>query len=469
MQPAWGQALRAPDIRLLVDVSESALEAQQEMQLGVALAVLVHLLPEGTSAGVWTFGDTVHSLVPVSTVDVQWRKSAASALLTLGNSGPGNNLPAAIAAASPDAAVPGTSIVVITSGRLDVSASPMTNANAARELIQTAAPALAGLGVPVHTIAVSTDADRAFLANLSALTGGLALRARSSQELAQALLRLLQTISPSSNVPVSKRRFTVDESVDAFTLVLAGDSGGDDISLQTPSGLQLSPDVSAEGVEWFSNALYTLVSIAEPEEGPWKFTAPGFDRAQVRVESNLQLQLVDMPGVVPVGEASQIGLTLSLAGEMLASAALYRQFEISLAVHDPAGKPLSLASQPVGVSSEGFLIPVPPLPKAGRHELTVRLEGEGMTRELPLFVEAVAANPREIISTRVEDVPEQDLKVPAIRFGALAAVIAAVVLTILRRRRRKKLALWEQRFADPEGKGQSGLFPAIRDPGNEGN
>ena len=38
----------------------------------------------------------------------------------------------------------------------------------------------------------------------------------------------------------------------------------------------------------------------------------------------------------------------------------------------------------------------------------------------------------------------------------------AIVLAVLRRRRERKLELWQNRFADPEGKGESGLFPGIR-------
>jgi hypothetical protein len=466
--PVFAESIRTPDLRLIIDISETALGAEQDLRLGQSLAALVRLLPEGSQVGIWTFDETVEQLAPVKAVDNSWKEAAALALVRVKSRGSGSDIPAALAAASAILPAPNanydTSIILLTSGRLAVSSSPMTNANAARELIQKRAPALASQGIPVHTIAVSKDADRIFLANLARLTGGLAVRARSSGELASSLLRLLQTISPVSTLPIDKSRFYVDESVEVFTLLLTGGATLSHIALYSPDGDRVTREQSPPGMRWFGNDLFTLITVSKPQVGQWKFKAADDAEAQVRVQSPLQLQIAPSLSVIPVGVTTELTLQLVLAGKTLDSVALYSQFEVSLAVVNPTGVIEALPADLVAVkvSEAGYVLSLPALKQAGSHVFKIGLRGEGVQRELPVYVTAVAANPREIISTRVEDVPEVDLKIPAIRFAVLTVIALAVLLMVLRRRRQRKLALWQQRFSDPEGKGRSGLFPGIR-------
>ena len=473
--PVFAEGTRTPDLRLIIDISETALGTEQDLQLGQSLAALVRLLPEGSLVGIWAFDGTVEQLAPVQPVDDSWKAAAARALLGVKSRGSGSDIPAALAAASASLSAPDdnydTSIVLLTSGRLNVSSSPMTNANAARELIQKRGPALASLGIPVHTIAVSKDADRIFLANLAGLTGGLAMRARSSAELTRSLLRLLQRISPVSTLPVARSRFTVDESVDAFTLLLTGGGTLRDITLYSPDGAKVTREQSPPGMRWFGNDLVTLITVSKPQLGKWKFNAPDDARAQVRVQSSLQLQIDPTVGVLPAGVSTELTLQLLLAGQRLDPTALYSQFEVSLAVVNPAGVAEAVPADVVAasVSEAGYVLNLPAFKQAGSHVVKIGLRGEGLQRELPVYLDAVAANPREVISTRVEDVPEEDLKIPAIRFAVLVLVAMAALLAVLRRRRQRKLAIWQQRFSDPEGKGQSGLFPGIRAEGERDN
>ena len=319
--PAFAEGTRTPDLRLIIDISETALGAEQDLQLGQSLAVLVRLLPEGSRVGIWAFDETVEQLAPVQQIDDSWREAAARALLAVKSRGSGSDIRAALAAASvkmPESdARYDTSIVLISSGRPDVSSSPMTDANAARELIQKRAPELASQGIPVHTVAVSSDADRIFLGSLARLTGGLALRARSSTELARSLLRLLQTISPVSTLPIAKSRFAVDESVDTFTLLFTGENALENVTLYTPVGERITRAQSPSGLHWFGNDRFTLITVNKPEVGVWKFNAPDAERAQVRVQSSLQLQVNPSPDILAVGESIELNLQLSLAGKRL--------------------------------------------------------------------------------------------------------------------------------------------------------
>jgi Mg-chelatase subunit ChlD len=167
-----------PDVRLLIDISGSMKDSDPENLRAPALDLIVRLLPEGSKAGVWSFGHEVELLVEHRVVDSSWRKNAAQAVAEIDNSGLLTNIPAALEAALYDFdrldPTYRTSIILLTDGKVDISESPMTNAIAARLLLATQAPALGAAGIPVHTIALSDEADWAFLTSLAKATGGIA-------------------------------------------------------------------------------------------------------------------------------------------------------------------------------------------------------------------------------------------------------------------------------------------------------
>lgn len=62
------------DMRVLVDVSGSMKESDPNNLRRSALRMLSGLLPDGSRAGVWTFGRYVNMQVPHGTVGKKWRK-----------------------------------------------------------------------------------------------------------------------------------------------------------------------------------------------------------------------------------------------------------------------------------------------------------------------------------------------------------------------------------------------------------
>jgi len=65
------------DVRVIIDVSGSMKRNDPKNLRQPAVELLVKLLPEGSEAGVWTFGKWVNMLIPHGEVDEAWRKSAA--------------------------------------------------------------------------------------------------------------------------------------------------------------------------------------------------------------------------------------------------------------------------------------------------------------------------------------------------------------------------------------------------------
>ena len=66
---AWA-AEPVPDVRILIDISGSMKHNDPHNLRAPALRLLTGLLPKGTRAGVWTYGQYVNMLVPLGEVDV---------------------------------------------------------------------------------------------------------------------------------------------------------------------------------------------------------------------------------------------------------------------------------------------------------------------------------------------------------------------------------------------------------------
>src|SRR5690554_1275320 len=63
------------DVRIIVDISGSMKETDPENLRRPAVRLLARMLPAGSEAGVWTFGQYVNMLVPHATVDDAWRNT----------------------------------------------------------------------------------------------------------------------------------------------------------------------------------------------------------------------------------------------------------------------------------------------------------------------------------------------------------------------------------------------------------
>ncbi|MBL4680318.1 MAG: VWA domain-containing protein [Pseudomonadales bacterium] len=63
------------NIRLIIDISGSMKKNDPQNLRIPAVNLLVNILPKGTHAGVWTFGQYVNDLIPFQKVNQTWKKT----------------------------------------------------------------------------------------------------------------------------------------------------------------------------------------------------------------------------------------------------------------------------------------------------------------------------------------------------------------------------------------------------------
>jgi hypothetical protein len=445
-----------PDLRLLIDISGSMKESDPDNLRAPALDLIVRLLPEGSRAGVWIFGEEVELIVPHRVIDDEWRRQAQEAVNAIDNSGQRTNIPAALAAATYDIdrMEPGfrPSIVLLTDGKVDVTESPMANAKAARALLSEVAPNLGATGIAVHTIALSDEADWVFLRSLARNTSGLAEKAESAGELSEIFLQSLEMVAPTARVPVKGRSFQIDDSVEEFTALVFFDEKQAKVGLISPSGERYRPAESPDNVAWFSNRQFALVTVRQPAVGEWKLVAPEGVRTRVTVMSDLHLEVDPLPNSLPAGRQAELGLRLLNKGEVIRDPEVLGLFEVSVIVKGPRETEVSIdvsAGYPLPEDGE-YRITVPPFVEPGRYEVLATVAAETLRRELPMYVDVSATPASSTLVTKGEEVPEEDLNTPLMTLAAVVLVAAVVIYLLLHRRRRRKLELWERRSRSGE-------------------
>lgn len=454
-----------PDLRLLVDISGSMKISDPDNLRRPALELLVRLLPEGAKAGVWIFGEDVQVLVPHGIVDAQWRQQARQAMSRIDNSGQRTNIPDALAAATYDLQRmdPGfrTSIVLLTDGKVDVAESPMVNASAARTLLAAAAPELGATGIPVHTIALSAEADWVFLRALAQHTGGIAEQAENASNLSAIFLQSLEMVAPTARVPLSDSGFAIDDSVAEFTVLVFFEGGKRRVGLVSPSGVQYQAKDTAENVDWYLNKQFALVTVTSPEPGNWRLDAPGSATVKITVISDLQLEIDPLPNSLAAGRQAELGLRLTEQGRALIDPEVLAAFSLTLDITKPDGSTRHIdISENYPAPADGeYRVLVPVFDVPGRYELMVRLDAQTMQRELPLYVEVAVPPNQATLVTRGQAPPEDELRVPLIVLAGVLAVTLLLVWLILRRRKQRKMEIWQRRSRQLDGQpnGQSPL------------
>lgn len=309
---------KKPDVRLLIDISGSMKTSDPDNLRAPAVELLVRMLPDGSRAGIWLFGDTVRELVPHGDVDEEWRKRARRGMERIDNSGQRTDIPAALDAATYDfdRLDPGyrISIILLTDGKVDVAESPMLNATAARTILAERALTLGQTGIPVHTIALSSEADWVFLRSLAAATSGIAEQAGSAEELGGMFLQSLDLVAPSVRVPLQGGRFSIDDSVEEFTVLVFFQNGRKRVRLVNPLGDRYGPADAVQGVDWVVTEQFALATVTAPEAGEWQVRAPEDTSARVSVISDLQLQVDPVPSSLPAGRQAELGIRLVESG-----------------------------------------------------------------------------------------------------------------------------------------------------------
>ncbi|MGM0985571.1 MAG: vWA domain-containing protein [Pseudomonadota bacterium] len=379
--PAQVEGQERPDVRVVVDVSGSMKENDPDRLALSALDMLVALLPNGASAGVWTFGETVDNPLPLGEVDALWRERAMALPPALQDYQQYTDIEVALGEAARAEANGWRHLVLLTDGVIDLpparGTKPGVDDASRRRLVDDLAPALADQGVSIHAIAFSDQADLALVERLAQTTGGLAALAENPERLLGAFLDIVERIFPADQVPLEAGRFVIDDAVETFSALVFHEPDDAPLTLVAPDGTRYRADDAPADVRWRVEPRFDLIRIPEPQVGEWRLEGAIGEGSRINVASPLHLRTADLPATLYLGFDVPVEAWVERNGDLLSDSS--DALNLSVSLQDAQGKVQSRVMLQAEAGRFRGRLPAPALTGNGR--LVIRAEGEAFQRQ----------------------------------------------------------------------------------------
>jgi hypothetical protein len=406
------------DVRIIVDISGSMKETDPQNLRQPAVRLLARILPEGASAGVWTFGQYVNMLVPHREVSDQWREMAIERSEDINSVALRTNLGEAIEVASDgyytDGDLSRTHFILLTDGKVDISEDPEANAAEEQRILEEVVPGLVEKGATFHPVALSEAADTEFLRALATQSGGRYQIARSADALNLAFLEALNTAVPQEQIPLEGNGFTVDDGVREFTaLIFWGEtetSATRELELVRPDGETATLASAPENVRWAREAGYDLITVNEPMAGDWRINGELGEGSRVTVVSDLRMVVSPLPTSFSAEKPLAIRIAFFEEQEKITNPDFLGVLDVELTITSEDGrsgtKVLSGDQPPEDGTYEDT---VSSLPAPGLYRIDVVADGQTFSRKFSATVGftvtegAESAAPTEPVTAPAEE------------------------------------------------------------------
>ncbi len=310
-----------PDLRLVIDISGSMKKTDPENLRIPASKLLLNLAKEGTQFGVWTFGQYVNMLVPHKEVTPAWREEALSQVELINSVALYTNIGEALEKAAMNEREPDPewdrTIVLLSDGKVDISKSDAVNQAEQDRIMNEVVPRLKKAGFKIHSVALSDDADTAFLKDLAARTNGTFSVAQSADDLMSVFVQASDQVNKPEQVPLEGNRFQIDSAVQEFTALIFRKPGSSPTELFSPGNQQMMVRNKPKNVAWFSDSRYDLITVKNPQPGEWRVKAAIDPDNRVTVVTDLSLVMEGLPDNLIEGERVTMQAWLDENGKVI--------------------------------------------------------------------------------------------------------------------------------------------------------
>lgn len=309
------------DVRVLIDISGSMKRTDPQNLRIPAMRLFTKLLPAGTHAGVWTFGQTVNMIVSHATVDPAWKENALKKVGLISSSGLFTNIEAALKDATADWKQPdekyNRNLILLTDGLVDVSKDAEANSQSRKVILEKYLPQLEKVGAKIHTIALSKESDHELLLQLASATGGWFETIETTEGLERLFLRLFEKVAQADSLPLKDNLVKIDATITELTFLIFRKDPEKDISLTTPSKKEISKSNAPTDITWYQDARYEMVTIVNPEVGNWKINADLDPDNRAMVVTDLQLKNTQIPNALEADSSVKFSVHLEEDGQII--------------------------------------------------------------------------------------------------------------------------------------------------------
>lgn len=385
--PAAGNS--ASDIRILIDISGSMKLNDPQKLRAPALRLITGLLPDGSRAGVWTYGQYVNMLVPHGRVDAAWKARAQSASQQINSAGLYTNIEEALSRASRDwhTADPASQrhVILLTDGWVDISKEAAQNAASRNRIVNEILPRLRDAKVKIHAVALSKEADHVLLRQLAAATDGWYEQVDAAETLQRVFLRMFEKAAKPDTLPLKDNAVRVDASIEEMTFLVFREADKN-VELITPGKATLTAAHAPASVRWHHDAGYDLITVTKPEAGSWHIAGTQDRDNRVMVVTNLKVRATSLPNNIYVDDAPYYFVQLTQQGTVIRQKDFLDLVNITLTMGDAQGRRdarlLDDGQAPDVSTGDGtFSYRLGAPLKEGRYELNLLVDGTTFQRE----------------------------------------------------------------------------------------
>ena len=340
MSPSGSASAQNDDIRIVIDVSGSMKKTDPANLRVSAMKLLNGLIPQGSKAGVWTFGRYVDMTVKWGKVDAKWRKLADLGAEEIHSNALFTNIESALDRAAkgwdkPDPSIR-RSLILLTDGHVDISKNADKNAKSRRAILDKSISRLKKAGVRIQAIALSGDADEVLLRRLALETQGSFEIAGNASDLQKIFFKMFERATSPDTVSINDNQFKVDTSIKEMTLLVFRKPGSKTTKLFSPDGRRYSARKKGKTI-WRSDEGYDLITIKKPAKGLWSIDADIDPDNRLMVVTDLGLNLADLPVNVLPGQEINIDAALYNRNKQISKNSFLRFVEFSMKHTDANG------------------------------------------------------------------------------------------------------------------------------------
>ncbi|ARU57385.1 von Willebrand factor type A (vWA) domain-containing protein [Oleiphilus messinensis] len=375
------------DVRVLIDISGSMKKNDPNNLRIPAVNLLTELVPDGSTAGIWTFGQYVNMLVKHQKVDDLWRKMAKNKAKEINSVALYTNIGGAVETASDDfyksESFENTHFILLTDGVVDIDRDPDKNLSERNRILSDVLSRISDRGARIHTVALSQNADLSLMEKLAVKTGGLAEVANSSEDLTRIFVRALDQAVPAEEVPLEGNTFDIDSSVEELTALIFKKPGSQPTRIIEPDDNGYSKGQKPDYVDWYSDKGYDLVTIKQPLEGQWRIEADLLPDSRVTVVSNLSMEVAQLPSNFFAGQTLHMEVAFKEGESTIVNPDFLKLIDVDLNIQTEDGKSgtkrLSKAEAPPenGIFEDN----ISKLRREGRYIVNVLADGKTFKRK----------------------------------------------------------------------------------------
>jgi uncharacterized protein (TIGR03503 family) len=326
------------DVRIIVDISGSMKKNDPENLRLPAVDMLSKLLPDGSKAGIWTFGQFINMLVKHREVDQSWKQDASVKASGINSVGQYTNIGEALEKAAYDKNYSSTGkyqthVILLTDGMVDIDRDPSVNERERSRIINTLLPMYQKAGFIIHTVSLSEKADKKLMDKLALATGGQSAVAKTADELMDIFLQIFNRAVPQEELPFDGNSFLTDSSIEEFTALIFREPMSPETTLFAPDKSDYTKDTKDKNVSWYRTDKYDLITVRQPLEGEWQVLADLAPKSRITVVSDLSLRVKSIPSNLMVNNVVDFSLAFREDNKVVDRAEFLDLLDINVTVN----------------------------------------------------------------------------------------------------------------------------------------